>query len=43
MNAHTRDHGDIRPGLRLMMRAMACNNAWANHRLLRASELCLAG
>jgi uncharacterized damage-inducible protein DinB len=27
------------PGLRLMLRAMAYNNAWANHRLLRACSL----
>jgi uncharacterized damage-inducible protein DinB len=39
MNANTRDHRDPRPGLRLMLRAMACNNAWANHRLLRACAL----
>jgi len=30
---------DAPPGLRLMLRAMACNNAWANHRLLRACAL----
>ena len=36
MNTKTLDHRDVRPGLHLMLRAMACNNAWANHRLLRA-------
>ena len=39
MNADTQhDQRDAPPGLRLMLRAMACNNAWANHRLLRACE-----
>jgi uncharacterized damage-inducible protein DinB len=33
---------DARPGLRLMMRAMAYNNAWANHRLLRSCALLAA-
>jgi len=40
VNTNTHDHRDVRPaGLRLMLRAMACNNAWANHRLLRACAL----
>jgi uncharacterized damage-inducible protein DinB len=33
------DHPDPQPGLRLLLRAMAFNNAWANHRMLRACAL----
>jgi uncharacterized damage-inducible protein DinB len=38
------DHrlADTRPGLCLMLRAMAYNNAWANHRLLRTCSLLTA-
>jgi uncharacterized damage-inducible protein DinB len=39
MDAQLTADAEARPGLRLMMRAMACNNAWANHRLLRACSL----
>jgi uncharacterized damage-inducible protein DinB len=33
------DHPGPQPGLRLLLRAMAFNNAWANHRMLRACAL----
>ena len=39
MSALDHDRLDAPPSLRLILRATACNNAWANHRLLRACAL----